>query len=244
MPSRRARSRQTAVGETTRKSAAGITWQVLLPSRKASLGAAKPKATLVIDPGGPAEERVAVPVAVGRALERKLGDSASVGSRAELIYRMQEIERACMRDRAERMVSQREYSSKELVDRLRMDGYPEGMAQELVDRYVASGAVDDERFARVFASSKASAGWGLRRIERELSRRGVDVEALPGWPEEVVGEDEETRAYEIASRRSLLKRSNLASTVRFLASKGFPEGLAYGVARRVVAEAQEELESD
>ena len=65
------------------------------------------------------------------------------------------------------------------------------------------GLVDDARYGRVFARSKVLSGWGQRRIEMELERRGVDPGGVRGWPDEFLeeaGSELEQRATEVAKK--------------------------------------------
>ena len=85
--------------------------------------------------------------------------------------------------------------------------------------------------------SKCYAGWGKLRIERELSRKGIDARELPGWPESYFeDEDEKARAIELASRRRLTGKNDFQKIVRFLCGKGYPMNVSMDAARQVLEE--------
>lgn len=221
--------------------AAPPTWEVRLPERdKVPLGARKPRGTVVVWPGEPGEEHLQVPLAVAKSLLRKQKEGLEVGSRAELLYRIREYSAACARERLSRLLAHRDYSQAEAADKLRMDGYSSSCVEEVVGRAVEVGLVDDHRFAEAFMRTKVLSGWGIQRIERELSQRGVQASIVEGWPYDFVEEDEFERAYAIARTRSLFRRLNFASIARFLAARGFSGGVASQVARKIVAEAEAE----
>ena len=113
------------------------------------------------------------------------------------------------------------------------------VADEVVARFVEVGLLDDGRFAELFARSKAAAGWGRIKIERELARRGVDATQLEGWPSDYLEEDESETAFVLASRRRLSGKNDFQKLVRFLCGRGFPMGVAMDAAKRVLAEAEQ-----
>ena len=138
-------------------------------------------------------------------------------------------------------MGRRDYSRIELRDRLSSDGYPTSVVEQVVSRACEVGLVDDARYGAAFARSKILAGWGRLRIERELSRRGVDVSEVAGWPEEFFNADEEReRALALASRRRLSGRNDYQKLVRFLCTRGFAASLATSVAREVLDSAPHE----
>lgn len=220
----------------------GFDWEVRLPDRKkAALGQARPRAVLALSGSEHGSEEYRIPVAVGRSLHaKKKSGEVAPSSRAELLWLLNQVSLDCGRARVEYLVDKRDYSSAELTDKLRQDGYTAEQAVKLVERAVESGMVDDARFAAAFIRSKIYAGWGSAKIERELSRRGVSVEDVPDWPTEFFSADDEAeRAYELASRRRLTGKNDYAKIVRFLGSRGFSVGLATSVARRVLDEAED-----
>lgn len=216
-------------------------WNVELPERgSASLGGHRPLATLVVTSSTHGQERISVPKAVGRRLASLAdSDGEQPESRAELLYRVRSMSLELARSKAEELLNRRDYSSSELAAKLREAGYHPSVADEVVARFVEVGLLDDRRFAELFARSKAAAGWGRIKIERELARRGVDATQLEGWPSGYLEEDESETAFALASRRRLSGKNDFQKLVRFLCGRGFPMGVAMDAAKRVLAEAEE-----
>lgn len=216
-------------------------WNVELPERgSASLGGRRPLATLVVTSSTHGQERISVPKAVGRRLASLAdSDGEQPESRAELLYRVRSMSLELARSKAEELLNRRDYSSSELAAKLREAGYHPSVADEVVARFVEVGLLDDRRFAELFARSKAAAGWGRIKIERELARRGVDATQLEGWPSGYLEEDESETAFALASRRRLSGKNDFQKLVRFLCGRGFPMGVAMDAAKRVLAEAEE-----
>lgn len=219
-----------------------LSWSVELPVRGASAATrVRPRAILCLQSASHGEERLSVPVAVGRRLDALSRDGFAPASRAELLHRLGELSRQCVHARMEELVGRRDYSRIELRDRLSSDGYPTSVVEQVVSRACEVGLVDDARYGAAFARSKILAGWGRFRIERELSRRGVDVSEVAGWPEEFFNADEEReRALALASRRRLSGRNDYQKLVRFLCTRGFAASLATSVAREVLDSAPHE----
>lgn len=211
-------------------------WSVELPARGARpSGGRAPRAQLSVSSTSHGDERIVVPVAVGRALDRLSREEAVPDSRAELLFRLGELSRRCAHARMEDLVGRRDYSSRELTERLLRDGYARSVVEEIVARAVEVGIVDDARYGAAFARSKVLAGWGRVKIERELSRRGVEPTEVPGWPEEFLSaDDERVRALALASRRRLTGKNDYQKLVRFLCGRGFAIPLATSVAREVL----------
>lgn len=220
------------------------TWEVKLPGRtRSSFDSRRPRATLVIHPQEPDEERLSIPVAVGRSLAtRKKDGSLEVGSRAELLHTVGEVARRCASARIERLINMRDYSSDEIRQKLSMDGYAAKTIDACVRRAADAHLINDTRYADVFIRSKLSAGWGMARIERELARRGVEVDQLAGWPYEYLDpEDELSRACEVARRKGVHGAHPYERLVRHLCSRGFAMGVSRRAARAIMDECQQDI---
>jgi regulatory protein len=133
-------------------------------------------------------------------------------------------------DRALNILGFRDRSAVELRRSLIKKGVEAGPATAAVDRLRDAGLVDDARYARAVARSKAlNAGASRRRIEQELARRGVPREVADEaiaevWVEEAV--DQVAAATALARKRApSLARLDPASRRRrmygFLARRGY-----------------------
>ena len=101
-----------------------------------------------------------------------------------------------------------------------------------------AGAVDDERFARLFAEDKRGIdGWGAARVDRELRRRGV-----PDHVAEVErgrhGREDELRAAVALLDEKMAPASGdreRDKAWRMLVRKGYEPELAYDAVREHAA---------
>lgn len=132
-------------------------------------------------------------------------------------------------DRGLDLLAFRERSAVELRRRLVQKEIAPAHAEAAVARLVELGLVDDRRYAEALARSKASGGTSRRRVEQELSRRGVARDTASSAVEEVWEEEEVDQAgaaIQLARKRaaSLRGLDPLARRRRlygFLARRGY-----------------------
>lgn len=76
------------------------------------------------------------------------------------------------------LLSRRDHSRKELVEKLRQKGHGE-FAYDAVEKLSEYGYIDDRRFAFVFAEELIRLkSYGKKRIEQELYRKGVNRDII------------------------------------------------------------------
>lgn len=217
-------------------------WEVVLPERgRSAIGAKKPTATLRIIHDDGTSESLMLPAAVGRLLSSKQkSGEVCPASRAELIYLVEELARNCCRTRIQRLIDRREYASGEIRQKLQLDGYATHTIDRCLDRAMEVGLVSDARFADSYIRSKISAGWGAVRIASELSRRGINVDDIVGWPYEFFDPEEELeRAVSLAVRHRVSGARPYEKLVRYLCSRGFTLDVAKRAAQAALAEGDE-----
>ena len=124
-------------------------------------------------------------------------------------------------------------SESTIRERLSQAGFSEGSIEESVDRAKAYGFIDDMRYASVLIRSRLSQGKGIPGIERELRAQGIDIERVPGWPNEFeASEDAEfERALKLLEARPPRSKNLRESAYRKLVSKGFSSSVASSAAR-------------
>ena len=141
-------------------------------------------------------------------------------------------------------------SRKQLSDKLASRNVPTDIATRLLDRFEEVGLVDDEAFARSWiASRQPGKGLARRALAQELRRKGVDDEVAREALDEIDPADEEAAARALVRKklRSLSRVDDTTATRRLvgmLARKGYGSGLAFGVVREELAEADRGAEDD
>jgi regulatory protein len=120
---------------------------------------------------------------------------------------------------AARVLARRDYSERELRDRLVRAGIEPVEAEAALVALREAGLLDDARFAAQRAAGLAERGRGDAAIRFQLERQGVSPELI----EAAVGslEPERERAERIVSRRGPGPK-----TARLLAQRGFDPELA------------------
>lgn len=139
----------------------------------------------VVDVGGQEAHDEALGVAPdGRPLDPGEAD-ASRGRRkrakpAQLAFSEPEPHARAL-ELAFKIVSQREYTAKQLGEKLSKRGCEPAEVRGAIAELTRQGFVDDARYAKVFAEDKRRLqGWGARRIRLELGRAGVSREVVDG----------------------------------------------------------------
>ena len=128
------------------------------------------------------------------------------------------------RDKALDLVGLRPHFAGELEQKLADRGFPSDDIAAVVEELRQLGLVDDLRHARELASGSLSRkGYGPRRMQSELLRRGVEEDTV----QRVVGEifadpgEELRRAREFAAGRPLASRPERDRLARQLNRRGF-----------------------
>lgn len=130
-------------------------------------------------------------------------------------------------------LSRRDHSEAELRSKLAIYGYFPTSIDEAVARAAELHYLDDERFIERFVEERVRRGWGRRKIELELRRKGVDPTSIEGYPERYFSyDDEQERARSALSRKAIPSARAYEKLVRFLVGRGF----SYAVASDVVKE--------
>ena len=141
--------------------------------------------------------------------------------------------------RAVGLLARREHTRLELERKMgRVAGAtPEKIAQAL-DRLEAENLLSEERFAEEFTRSRMN-GWGRRKLERELQRRGVSRQLAQSTLEQMLTVDERGRALGVLRLRHRggggLDSAMRAKLMRFLLSRGFDAHVAKAALQDICA---------
>ena len=139
---------------------------------------------------------------------------------------------AVVRDRALRLLGQREHSIKQLTTKLRRKGFDEDVVAMAVGQLTESDVQSNERFAEALVRRRVDRGYGPMYIRSELREAGIDDD---------VSDDVLSRSAEfwmdVATRVREKKYGDLDAVdwntqARFLARRGFPADLIYRVLGR------------
>lgn len=134
--------------------------------------------------------------------------------------------------RAMNLLKSRDYTAKQLHDKLKAGGYPEKVIEEALAYVEDYRYVDDLRFALNFIRGHADSR-SRRRMEQDLLGRGIDKATLErAWTEweEQGGEQDESEMIRALLRKKGFDREGADRKERqkmygFLLRKGFPAGL-------------------
>jgi regulatory protein len=88
------------------------------------------------------------------------------------------------------LLDKRDYSRAELQRKLTEKGYTDAAADAALDRLVELGFVDDARYAPIVVRHYAAKGYGARRVQAALQRRGIAKDLWDAAMAEMPAQDE------------------------------------------------------
>ena len=129
-----------------------------------------------------------------------------------------------IRDICVRLLSRREHSQQELLDKLAIKGFDRTETQLIVDDLATEGWQSNQRFAESYSRYRIKKGYGPIKIICELQQRGIDecdldevlIDIADGWGE--ILEQVYVKKYhddKVLTNKEWLKRN------RFLQQRGF-----------------------
>lgn len=123
------------------------------------------------------------------------------------------------------LLSRRDHSSGELLQKLRQKGYADG-AQEALEKLAEYGYIDNRRFAFNYASELVRLkGFGKRRVSQELFKKGVERQIIDEVLEEVEFEsDTLLNLIERKYSKYLDSQKGVAKTINALLRMGYSYG--------------------
>lgn len=200
----------------------------------------RPRADIAITCEDGSQQHRWVPSRVARAFEKDPGEFPRPCT--HLLDTIGELERAQCFTALTEMLSRRDHSVKEAHDKLITLGFREPEVDEALRRAECVRLLDDMRFAASFIDERMRRGWGRRKVELELHRRGIDPSMLPDYPEAYFSYDEDfERASALLRKKQVPQTRPFEKFVRFLVGKGFPYDVAIAAVRAHL-EAADELD--
>ncbi len=172
-------------------------------------------------------EKIRVPGALLRERPVKVGESIE-----PVLYREYIIRRGYPHavDKAVKLLAMRDHSEGELRDKLYQAGYPDAVIDKVIEKLTLMELVDDEHFAEEWAQSRAHKH-GRRRIEQELTHKGVDREVARRVVGNLTDEDQLQDAIRLVGKflsrtHGDMDRSLYQRTLAMLARHGYDADIA------------------
>lgn len=182
----------------------------------ASVDTAGPKARRLVFADGEPFRETSAPVIKDLGLQ-----ACQTWDRDDLEVRLLDSERVQSWDRALRMLGYRDRTTKEIRTALLRDGYPEQMVAVTVERLVDLRLLDDSRFAAGWVRTRYAAGYGAKRIARELAEKGVEAGISAEALEQERPEDALSLARKALHGRTAAPGRERDRLVRRLLARGF-----------------------
>lgn len=137
---------------------------------------------------------------------------------------MTEASLAQIRTRCLDLLSRREHSQSELLNKLTAKGFDVVNCRTVIAEMVSTGWQSDQRFIVAFVRQRINKGFGPIRIDHELKQRGLDcscsqleIANLPDWATVI----EAVYSKKYALDQNQLTPSEWVKRTRFLQQRGF-----------------------
>ena len=125
------------------------------------------------------------------------------------------------KERALALLDRRDYSRAELLKKLLEKGEDEAEAAAAVERLAELGFVDDARYAPIVVRHYAAKGYGARRVQQELARRGIPRELWDAAMAQMPAQDDTIDRLLQSKLRGEVDRAALKRASDFLLRKGY-----------------------
>ncbi|MGP5164455.1 regulatory protein RecX [Arthrobacter rhombi] len=136
-------------------------------------------------------------------------------------------------------------SRKQLADKLLERDIPDGIAENILDRFEELQLIDDAAFADAWVRSRArTRGLSRSALRRELRDKGIAEELSAAALEQLSGEDEVEMARELVEKKvrsmpaGLERDKGVRRLVAMLGRKGYSSGIAFRVVNEVWPDAR------
>lgn len=141
-----------------------------------------------------------------------------------------------------RMLTAAPRTRAQLAESLAKRGIPDEVAQQVLDRFVEVGLIDDAAYAEAWVRSRhESRGLARRALVHELRRRGVANDVVQAAVDQLDPDDELATARSLVERklpatRGLDRQRRVRRLCGMLARKGYPSSVAFQAVQDAVAD--------
>ena len=127
-----------------------------------------------------------------------------------------------------RILTGRDHSKYELVQKLRLRGFAPGTIEKVIAECERLNYVDDERTSRVYIRQLIRKGYGAKRIRLELKKKGLQGRAVRGIASEMISDIDELETAGRILKKNINRferendpRKRKDKIYRFLYARGF-----------------------
>lgn len=129
--------------------------------------------------------------------------------------------------KAQNWCSRREYSRREVNDKLLRSGYPGEVIQQVIKELVTEKFIDEERLAGAYVRDKSGLmGWGPAKIRYGLMKKGISSDVIDEKLLLVSASEQYEKALDLGRRKLKSIKGennwqNKGKLIRFLSGRGF-----------------------
>ena len=144
------------------------------------------------------------------------------------------------------LLSRRMYSSKEITDKLKRQGYTDDIIKDVISKMESYGYVNDETFAEEWVQSRInSKPKGRMVLKRELANKGIEEDTIENILNETLSEPVQHDLVLDLARKKIksYRNDDTISAKRKLYAFLSRQGFGYDIIKSVMDEVMEERKS-
>lgn len=135
---------------------------------------------------------------------------------------MKQQQKPSVREAAARLLTSRALSARQLRDKLLEKEYPPDMVESAILWMQEHGMLDDSAYAEMIARQYQKKGYGVKRIQQELRRRGISQEDAETALQSIAPDQQQTlRLLEKYIRGDVSLSEQIRRGAAALARRGF-----------------------
>lgn len=146
------------------------------------------------------------------------------------------------RNYAFKLIALRQYSEKELRDKLKIKNYSKEVTNELIAYFKSIGIVNDKEFSRHWIDSRLKKPLSIKVIKSELRKKGIDQEMIDEtFSSSYANTDEDVIAREFAKEHlaRLINKAEPKDKIRtklyaYLMRRGFEDDKASEIVKELL----------
>jgi len=141
-------------------------------------------------------------------------------------------------NKARHYCSYQERCKQEVMDKMRYWKAPKEMAEKIVQQLIDENFLNEERFARAFASGKFKINhWGKKKIRYELGHRGIPEQTILKGLEELEDNDYEDSLHQLLAKKNReIKEQDHFKRKKKLISFALQKGYDYSLIKKTIDE--------
>ncbi len=119
------------------------------------------------------------------------------------------------------ILNKKDYTHKEMIDKLRLKDFDEQSIKETMRYLLDNNFLNDDRFVENFVYFRLKNGYGKKRIEYELKKKGINEELIDKYVKTADETEAAKSAFKAKAEHIKNDKNRRSKLFAFLARRGF-----------------------